>query len=104
MGLMHFEAALAVKDNNDSGGDESSDDSFAMVDMLVKAGADINLSVNNSHRGFELRKAVERADITRVKFLLNMGVDVNLPSTSSGVGNVLREAINKGNAELVGQC
>jgi ankyrin repeat protein len=94
-----LEAALAVKsdnggnDNESIDGDDSSDGGISVVDMLVKAGADITPSVNNSHRGFELRKAVERADIKRVQFLLDMGV---------GVEKELRVAITKGNAELVG--
>jgi ankyrin repeat protein len=93
-----LEAALAVKDGNGGNENESidggggSDASLSMVDILVKAGADINLSVNNSHRRFELHKAVKRADIKRVQFLLNMGV---------GVEEKLLQAIYKGNAELV---
>ena len=95
-----LEAALAVKDDNDGNDNESvdSDDSshagLSMMDILVKAGADINLSVNNSHRGFELRQAAKRVDIKRVQFLLNMGVDVD-------VEDMLGEAIKRGNAELI---
>lgn len=95
-GFNALEAALACRE------EENDDDRYSeILRMLMKGGADIKLSANNSHRGFEFHKAVSRADIKTIQFLLSMGVDVNISPEPSGVGTVLRDAVEAGNSNLV---
>ncbi|XHG05629.1 hypothetical protein AWENTII_008845 [Aspergillus wentii] len=70
-----------------------------LVDILLRAGADINRQDRNQGETL-LQKTLEGRDSVTTKFLLDKGADIDVPSTND-IGTPLQEAIKNKLTEIV---